>query len=329
MLHSMDSYSLLVILGLAAASVLLLLYASVQIWRSYAGPQARSIARRLQTLSAGRDQSAQSLLVKERLFSQVPRLAQWLLRVPRAHQVDRRLVQGGLGWSVSQLLLLCLALGLATLLLGQLLHLGLAPTLCLSALAGSLPALYLGWRRRQRLQRFEKQLPEALDLIVRALRAGHSFASALQMVGQELPDPVGREFNIVHDEVNFGVAFQQALTNLTERVPLTDLRYFVVAVLIQRDSGGNLTELLANISRLIRERLKLIAKVRVLSSDGRLSAWVLSLMPFGLAALMNAFNPEFMTPLWTDPMGVTMLQYLLSMMVIGIVVMLRIIKIRV
>lgn len=329
MLQSMDRYSLLITLGLVLASVILLLYASAQIWRSYAGPKARTIARRLQALSASQDHSVDSLLVKERLFSQVPRLVQLLLRIPRAHQVDRLILQGGLDWSVSQLVLLSLALGLTMVFLGQVLLWGLAPTLILSGLVGSLPSLFVGWRRRQRLQRFEKQLPEALDLIVRALRAGHSFPSALQMVGEELPDPMGREFSIVHDEVNFGVAFQQALTNLTERVPLTDLRYFVVAVLIQRDSGGNLTELLANISRLIRERLKLIAKVRVLSSDGRLSAWILSLMPFGLAALMNAFNPEFMTPLWTDPMGITMLQYLLTMMVIGIVVILKIIKIRV
>jgi tight adherence protein B len=122
---------------------------------------------------------------------------------------------------------------------------------------------------------------------------------------------------------------EQALTNLTERVPLTDLRYFVVAVLIQRDSGGNLTEVLGNLSRLIRERLKLRSKVKVLSADGRLSAWLLTLMPFALAALMNAFNPGFMAPLWTDPIGEVMLQYLLTMMLVGIVVMQKIIRIRI
>jgi tight adherence protein B len=140
---------------------------------------------------------------------------------------------------------------------------------------------------------------------------------------------VAAEFSTVHDEVNFGVAMEQALTNLTERVPLTDLRYFVVAVLIQRDSGGNLTEVLGNLSRLIRERLKLRSKVKVMSADGRLSAWILTLMPFALAALMNAFNPGFMAPLWTDPIGIVMLQYLLTMMVVGVVVMQKIIRIRI
>ena len=112
------------------------------------------------------------------------------------------------------------------------------------------------------------------------------------MVGEEMAEPIAGEFRIVHDEVNFGVSLQQALTNLSERVPITDLRYFVVAVLIQRESGGNLTEVLGNLSRLIRERLKLLAKVRVLSSEGRLSAWILGLMPFALAVLLQHAQPR-------------------------------------
>jgi hypothetical protein len=125
----------------------------------------------------------------------------------------------------------------------------------------------------------------------------------------------------VHDEINYGTSLQQALSNLGERVPITDLRYFIVAVLIQRESGGNLTEMLSNLSRLIRERLKLHAKVRVLSADGRMSAWFLGLMPFGLAALLNLMNPEFMHPLWTDPIGITILKWLAALMVIGLLLL--------
>ena len=140
------------------------------------------------------------------------------------------------------------------------------------------------------------------------------FPPALKMAGEEMAEPIAAEFRTVHDEVNFGVSLQQALTHLSERVPLTDLRYFVVAVLIQRESGGNLTEILGNLSRLIRERLKLMAKVRVLSSEGRMSAWILALMPFALAGVLNLMNPEFMSPLWTDPIGISMIKYLLVMM---------------
>ena len=130
-------------------------------------------------------------------------------------------------------------------------------------------------------------------------------------------------------EINYGTSLQQALNNLGERIPITDLRYFIVAVLIQRESGGNLTEMLSNLSRLIRERLKLHAKIRVLSSEGRMSAWILGLMPFALAALLNFVNPEFMSTLWTDPIGIVILQWLAGLMVIGMLMLRRIVRIRV
>jgi tight adherence protein B len=193
---------------------------------------------------------------------------------------------------------------------------------------GALPVFYIQYRRRKRLDKFERQLPEALDLITRALRAGHAFPAALKMAGEEMAEPVAGEFSTVHDEVNFGVSLGQALAHLSERVPLTDLRYFVVAVLIQRDSGGNLTEILSNLSHLIRERLKLMGKVRVLSSEGRLSAWILTLMPFFMAGLMNLMNPEFMKPLWTDPIGINIITYTLTLMFFGVLIMRKIIKIR-
>jgi tight adherence protein B len=330
MFQTMGHYSFLIILSLALASLLLLLVAGWQIWQSYKGPGVRKIEKRLQTLSAAADDSPQSQLLKERLLSQVPRLEQLLLRFPRAHLLDAFILQSGLNWTVSKLLQFSALLGLlAGIVLGQWLHLSTALAVAAGVAVGLLPWLYVSQQRRRRLARFETQLPEALDLMLRALRSGHSFASAVQMVGQEMPHPVAAEFSTVHDEVNFGVAMEQALTNLTERVPLTDLRYFVVAVLIQRDSGGNLTEVLGNLSRLIRERLKLRSKVKVLSADGRLSAWILTLLPFALAALMNAFNPDFMAPLWTDPIGVMILQYLLTLMLVGIVVMQRIILIRI
>ena len=144
-----------------------------------------------------------------------------------------------------------------------------------------------------------------------------------------MAEPIAKEFRIVHDEVNFGVELQQALTNLSKRVPLTDLRYFIVSVLIQRESGGNLTEVLGNLSRLIRERLKLMSKVRVLSSEGRLSAWILGIMPFALAGVMYLLNPEFMAPLWSDPIGISIIKYMLILMAFGILILKKIIKIRV
>ena len=330
MFDNLGGNALITVTVLVFVTVLLMLEGLYLIWRSYKGPEARTIERRLQALSAATDRTAQARLVKERMLSGVPWLQRILLTLPRAHRLDRFILQAGLDWTVSSLLLVCAVLGVsAFFLLVSVAHQSMVLALAGGAFGVALPLLYLQYQRGRRLSRMERQLPEALDLVTRALRAGHSFASGVQMIGEEMADPIATEFRMVADEVNFGVSLQQALTNLSERVPLTDLRYFVVAVLIQRDSGGNLTEVLGNLSRLIRDRLKLLARVRVLSSEGRLSAWILGIMPFALAGLINIFNPEFMSPLWEDPMGLVVVKYMLGLMVVGALILRKIVKIRV
>jgi tight adherence protein B len=184
-------------------------------------------------------------------------------------------------------------------------------------------------KRKLRLRKIDEQLPDALDLISRALKAGHALPSALKMVAEEAQHPIASEFRLAHDEVNYGVAMPAALANLAVRVPSTDVRYFIVALLIQRETGGNLTELLHNISSLVRARLKLFGKIRVLSAEGRMSAWILGLLPFVLAAIINAINPKFMSVLWTDPAGLKMIYAALIMMFFGVLMMRKIINIRV
>jgi tight adherence protein B len=329
-MQTLSGHSWLITLLLVLTASLLVLLALYMMWQTYKGPGARQIEKRLLALSASRDNTDTSSLLKERMFSQVPALERIMLNLPRVQRLDQFILQAGLEWTVGRLLLLSLAfwaaaLALLTVVLNQ-------PLLLAAALAlapGGLPWLYVARRRGARLKRFEQQLPEALDLMVRALRSGHAFASALQMVGEEMPEPAAGEFRIVHDEVNFGVAMPQALANLAVRVPLTDLRYFVVAVQVQRESGGNLTELLGNLSRLIRERLKLLARVRVLSSEGRLSAWVLGLMPFALAGLMSVVSPTFISLLWTDPIGVSIVKTMLFLMLLGVLLLRKIVRIHI
>jgi tight adherence protein B len=314
---------------LVLIATLLALQAGFMIWRSYRGPAARKIEKRLMLLSAASDDSLQAKLLKERMLSAMPLLDQWLLKMPRAHGLDQLILQAGLSWTVSRLLLSSAVLAGGSFVLFEIvLRQPWMFSVVAAVVAGAAPFLCVSYLKSRRLKKVESQLPDALDLVVRALRSGHSFASALQMIGDEMPQPIADEFRAVHDEVSFGVSLQQALTNLSSRVPLNDLRYFVVSVMIQRDSGGNLTEVLSNLSRLIRERLKLAAKVRVMSTDGRLSALFLGVMPFLLAALMAWANPEFMSPLWTDPIGQTIIKYLLGMMFVGMLVMRKIIKIR-
>jgi tight adherence protein B len=301
------------------------------LWNSYRGPEAKKIEQRLRALSASSDSSIRSSVLKNRMLSEVPFLERALLSIPRIHQLDRFIVQSGLEWNVSTLLLMVLifgATGFAT--LEHFSHTAAAVfNLAIALAIASLPLFYVQWKRHDRLQKIVRQLPDALDLMARALRAGHSFAAALKMIGDEMNDPIGNEFRITHDEINFGVSLQQAMTNLGERTPATDLRYLVIAVLIQRETGGNLTEVLVNLSNLLRNRMKLQAKIKVLTAEGKISAWTLSLLPFGLALLLNWGNPEFINVLWTDPAGIKITQVMLTIMAFGIFWLWRITKVRV
>jgi len=315
---------------LAFLAVVFLLEGMYLTWNAYKGPEAKRIERRLRAMSAGGAGGAEASILKQRLLSEAPLVQRWLLAVPRLHELDKLLQQSGSRWSVSGLLALMLASGVAAFVLASLLPLlHWTFALLIGIGASALPLLYILRKRHTRMRKIEHQLPDALDLISRALKAGHAFPSGLQMVAEETKDPIAGEFRIVHDEINYGVAVPTALMNLAQRVPSTDMRYFVVAVLIQRETGGNLTELLGNISTLIRERLKLLGKIRVLSAEGRLSAWILCALPFVLAGVINVVHPTFMAVLWTDPMGLHMIYAALVMMGLGALWMRKIIRIRV
>jgi tight adherence protein B len=309
-------------------AVLLLMEGFYLIWDTARGPTAVKLNRRLEVLSAARDRTVQAALIRQRLLSELPAVDRVLQRLPRLHALDRFIVQAGLDWSVSTVLLACAAFAAAGAVLAGTLDNAFVVRALAAVLLGALPLGYVNFMRVRRMRKLQRQLPETLDLIARALRAGHALPSAIKMAGDELAEPAGGEFRSVHDEVNFGVSLQQALGHLCDRVPLTDLRYFVVAVLIQRDSGGNLTEVLSNLSRLIRQRLRLLAQVRVLSSEGRISAWILVLLPFALAGLMYFFNPKFISVLWTDQAGIAITKTMIGMMLVGVILIRKIVQIR-
>jgi tight adherence protein B len=205
----------------------------------------------------------------------------------------------------------------------------LAVRVAVALLFALVPLLLVRRARARRLVRVEQQLPEAADFVARALRAGHSFTNVLQIVGNELSEPLSGEFRIAREEINYGVPMSEALYNMAARIPLTDLRYLIIAVIIQRETGGNLAEILGNISQIIRGRLRLAAQVRVMSAEGRMSAWVLSLLPFAVGGMLLLINPNYITPLWTDPSGVKLLWYALGMIVFGVMWLRRVIRIRI
>ena len=320
---------MIIVLLLVFVSVILLVEGAWLLWRARHGAAAVRLQRRLDLVGRKSDAEGQRPLLKSRRLSELSGLARALSGVALAARLNTLIAQAGLHWTVGRLLLASATAGVAGLALGML---GAQPIVFCLVLAGvlaALPWLWVAWKRRRRLRRLEQQLPEALDLIGRAVRAGHSLPLGIQLLAEEMPDPIAAEFRLVHEQVSFGVSLQQALAGLCERVPLTDYRYFAVAVLIQRQSGGNLTEVLGNLSKLIRERLKLLSRIRILSSEGRMSAWTLAVLPFVLGGLLYWVNPTFMQPMWTDPIGLGMLRVLLSMMLLGIIVLSRITKIRV
>lgn len=319
-------YYLFIVLGFFA--IVGLIEGIYLTWNAYRGPEATRIKRRLQAMSAG-GVTVETKLLKKRLLSEAPALERILLQLPRVQHLDRLLIQAGANVTVAGfhgVILACVAVAITIayfaafpVWLGVVVGIG----------ASLLPFGYMLSQRDKRLRSIEAQLPDALDLMARALRAGHAFSSALNMVGAEGPEPIAQEFRTTFDEINFGVPVQKALTNLATRVASTDLRYFVVAVLIQRETGGNLAELMENIAMLIRERLKLAATVRVLSAEGRLSAWILGVLPFAVGGMINIVNPGFLSLLWTDPVGLNVVAGALVLMVIGVIWMWRVITIRV
>ncbi len=319
-------YYLFIVLGFLA--VVLFLEGTYLAWNAYRGPEAKRMEKRLRAMSAGAEIKDSSLL-KQRMLAQTPTMDRLLLQIPRIHQLDRLLMQSGLRLTVAGFLGLTLLLTMVGFLLALLLGMPALIVIVIGAAAGMLPLLYVTRAKYKRLLLIEQQLPDSLDLMARAMLAGHAFTSGLKMVGEETSDPVAGEFSIVFDEINYGISVQDALVNLATRVPSTDLRYFVISVLIQRETGGNLAELLSNISALIRARLKLMGAVRVLSAEGRLSALILTILPFALAGVIFLINSEFLSVLWTDPVGPKIVAGALMIMIFGIFWMWRVIKIRV
>lgn len=315
---------------LAFIAVVLLLEGLYLMWLAYKGPEAKRIEQRLRAMLVGGSRAGEATILKQRLLTGNPLLQRLLQRLPKIQELDKLLQQSGTNWSMARFSVTSIGFAASALVLASFVpYLSWTFDLLIAAGAATLPFIYIVRKRQLRTHKLEQQLPDALDLMSRALKAGHALPSALQMVGDEAQDPIAVEFGIVHDEINYGVAVPTALMNLAQRVPSTDIRYFVIAVLIQRESGGNLTEILGNISALVRERLKLLGRVRVLSAEGRMSAWILGVLPFAVGGVINLLNPKFMSVLWVDPMGLKLIYTTLGMMAGGVLWMRKIIQIRV
>ncbi|MGD0568513.1 MAG: type II secretion system F family protein [Candidatus Sulfotelmatobacter sp.] len=293
--------------------------------------QARLIKDRLATVQKApeREPDEELALLRDEQLSKIPAFDNLLRRSARVSAVQDSLLQAGMKLRAGNFLVLCVicgaGAGIATLLWSK------NPAIAWAALiiGGFIPYAVVSYRRQKRFEKIEELFPEAIDTVARAVRAGHAFTTALEMISNEVSEPLAGEFRKLYEEQKFGMPVRDALMNLTERVPLVDVKFFVTAVMLQRETGGNLAEILDNLSYVIRERFKIQRQVRVHTAQGRLTMALLMAMPPAVVAILAVFSPEFVRPLFYDPIGHTLLVVSLVLQTIGYFVIRRIIKIQV
>ncbi|WP_413934016.1 type II secretion system F family protein [Nitrospira sp. BLG_1] len=309
-------------------TILLFMYACTTAYRVIAPRGVDRAVERVQNWSLP-SETEQLEIMRQDSLSEIPWLND-LLRRAKKLQVLRTLHrQADCRTPLGVFVLAAVGLALS----GFVLALSMQQTIVLAflfaGLLGAIPYTYLLWRKNQRIAMFERQFPEALELISRSLRAGHAFLSGLKLVGEEATDPIGKEFRRLFDEVSMGVSLPQAFNNMTNRVDSVDLRFFMTSVLVQRETGGNLAEILDSLSALIRQRFELQLRVKALSAEGRISAVILLGLPIVVGALLFKMNPDYMGLLFADPTGRILATVGSLMMVVGAMMMKRMVIIKV
>jgi len=291
--------------------------------------QARILRDRLATADKSAAAPLEIALLRDEMLSRIPAFDSLLRRSERVSVLQKMLAQGNVDIRAGNFLMLCgvaaVGLGAIAFIAGRNIMFGWAGIL----LGFFVPYAYASHMRSKRFQKFEEKFPEAIDTLARAVRAGHAFTTALEMIATELAEPVAGEFRQLYEEQKFGLPVRDALINLTERVPLVDVKFFVTAVMLQRETGGNLAEILDNLSHIIRERFKILRQVRVHTAQGRLTMVLLMALPPTIVVLMQILNPGFIHPLFADPIGHILIVAGITLQTMGYFVIRKIIRIQV
>ena len=323
----MEPYAL-VSIGFVMLAIFLV---SLGLRSAYLSLGDRRMRRRLQeiTLSSGQSLEVDPLIIRDIKLSAVPPLNRLLQKFRLGYKLETLLVQGDLSITAGTLSLLCLTLaGLGALIA---IFVFSRPWLGLPAgvILGALPFFVVYRKKQQRMQMFEEQLPDALDLITGALRSGMAFIGALQLVAEESPDPIAKEFNAVFEEQRLGLGLQESLTNMTARVDRRELQLFVTAVLLQRDTGGNLAEILEGAATVIRDRFRILGDVRTITAQARFTGLILAVLPLGMAGVLVFLAPDYLRILITDPIGPYLIAVAVGLQLVGYFVIRRICTIKV
>ncbi|MGO9864755.1 MAG: type II secretion system F family protein [Terriglobales bacterium] len=292
--------------------------------------QARVLRDRLSDVQKPAEKTKPDLaLLRDEVLSRIPAFDTWLRRSERVSDLQKMLAQGNVDVRAGNFLMLCvvsaLVFGAIAAVAGGNLMFAWAGVL----LGFFMPYAYAAHMRTKRFQKFEEKFPEAIDTLARAVRAGHAFTTALEMIANEVSEPVAGEFRQLYEEQKFGLPVRDALLNLADRIPLVDVKFFVTAVMLQRETGGNLAEILDNLSYVIRERFKILRQVRVHTAQGRLTMVLLMALPPMIVVIMLILNPGFIRPLFTDPIGHALIVGGITLQTVGYFVIRRIIRIQV
>lgn len=293
--------------------------------------RARLLRDRLAAVqkAADRQPDEELELLRDEVLSEIPALDNLLRRSERVSNLQTLISQADLKMRAGNMLMLCLATGIVSGIVFQVVGRSIAFGLVGVLVGALMPYSFVSFRKTRRFQKFEELFPQAIDTLARAVRAGHALTTALELISNEIAEPVASEFRKLFEEQKFGLPVRDALINLTERVPLVDVKFFVTAVMLQRETGGNLAEILDNLSYVIRERFKIQRQVRVFTAQGRLTMLLLMLLPPIIVTTMLIMNPGFIRPLFTDPIGHALIVGGISLQTVGYFVIRRIIQIQV
>jgi tight adherence protein B len=280
-------------------------------------------------LHSSHTEDVEVVLARNELMSEIPWINRSLLRLQTALQLKRMLDQADLHITPSRLVMFSAMAGIFAGLAVSVVRPNIFLVIVGGLSAASLPFLHVWWKRKKRFDAFLELLPDALDLMSRALSAGHAFSESLHMVSAEMPEPIAGEFRKTYEEQNLGLSLKLALENLTDRMPLLDLRMCVTAVLIQRETGGNLAEILEKVAYTIRERFRILGDLKTLTTSSRISAWLLCGLPIFVAVGVTFLNPDYMAVLWKDPRGHYLIAIALIMQVTGMLIVRKILDIKI
>jgi tight adherence protein B len=280
-------------------------------------------------LHSAHTEDIEVILARNELMSEIPALNRALLRVQTALQLKRMLDQADLHITPSRLVMFSSMAGMLAALAVSVISISMPLIILSGIVAAALPFLHVWWKRKRRFDQFLELLPDALELMSRALSAGHAFSEALHMVAEEMPEPIAGEFRKTYEEQNLGLSLKLALENLMERIPLLDLRMCVTAVLVQKETGGNLGEILEKVAYTIRERFRIMGDLKTLTTSSRLSAWLLCALPIFVAIAVTFMNPDYMAVLWKDQRGHYLIAAAITMQFTGMLIVKKILNIKI